>query len=128
MWDPGKVLKLIESDGLSIGGGPPYFVTSLLDHPDCTAEHVSHFKTVGLGGSTVPAAVTRRLADMGMFVFRSYGSTEHPSITGSSRDAPEDKRLFTDGNARPGVEIRLARTARSSAADRICAWATPTTR
>ena len=44
---------------------------------------------------------------MGIFVFRSYGSSEHPSITGSSRDAPEDKRLFTDGNARPGVEIRL---------------------
>lgn len=107
VWDPGKVLKLIESDGLSIGGGPPYFVTSLLDHPDCTPEHMSHFKTVGLGGSTVSATVTRRLADMGIFVFRSYGSSEHPSITGSSRDAPEDKRLFTDGNVRPGVEIRL---------------------
>lgn len=107
VWDPGKVLNLIESDGLSIGGGPPYFVTSLLDHPDCTAEHMSHFKTVGLGGSTVPSSVTRRLADMGIFVFRSYGSSEHPSITGSSRDAPKDKRLYTDGNPRPGVEIRL---------------------
>jgi acyl-CoA synthetase len=107
VWDPGNVLKLIESYGLSIGGGPPYFVTSLMDHPDCTAEHMSHFKTVGFGGSTVPSAVTRRLADMGIFVFRSYGSSEHPSITGSSRDAPEEKRLYTDGNARPGVEIRL---------------------
>src|SRR6478609_5843753 len=107
VWDPGKVLELIESDGLSIGGGPPYFVTSLLDHPACTPEHMSHFKTVGLGGSTVSPTVTRRLADMGIFVFRSYGSSEHPSITGSSRDAPEDKRLFTDGDVRPGVEIRL---------------------
>jgi acyl-CoA synthetase (AMP-forming)/AMP-acid ligase II len=107
VWDPGKVLKLIERDGLSIGGGPPYFVTSVLDHPDCTQEHLKHFSTVGLGGSTVPAAVTRRLADLGMFVFRSYGSSEHPSITGSSPSAPEDKRLYTDGNPRPGVEIRL---------------------
>ncbi len=107
VWDPGKVLKLIESEGVSVGGGPPYFVTSLLDHPDCTPEHIAHFKTVGLGGSTVSAAVTRRLAEMGMFEFRSYGSSEHPSITGSSRDAPEDKRLYTDGNPRPGVEIRL---------------------
>ena len=107
VWDPGRVLELIERDGLSIGGGPPYFVTSVLDHPDCTPDHVRHFTTVGLGGSTVPAAVTRRLADLGMFVFRSYGSTEHPSITGSRRSAPEDKRLFTDGDARPGVEIRL---------------------
>jgi acyl-CoA synthetase len=107
VWDPGQVLKLIEREGLSIGGGPPFFVTSVLDHPDCTAEHVRHFTTVGLGGSTVPAAVTRRLADLGMFVFRSYGSSEHPSITGSSPSAPEDKRLYTDGNPRPGVEIRL---------------------
>jgi acyl-CoA synthetase len=107
LWNPARVLELIESDGLSIGGGPPYFVTSVLDHPDCTPEHVRHFTTVGLGGSTVPAAVTRRLADLGMFVFRSYGSTEHPSITGSRRSAPEDKRLFTDGDVRPGVEIRL---------------------
>ncbi|MGX9792665.1 AMP-binding protein [Mycobacterium sp. MMS18-G62] len=107
VWDPSLVLKLIERDGLSIGGGPPYFVTSVLDHPDCTPEHVKHFTTVGLGGSTVPASVTRRLADLGMFVFRSYGSSEHPSITGSSPTAPEAKRLYTDGNPRPGVEIRL---------------------
>ena len=107
VWDPGMVLKLIEREGLSIGGGPPYFVTSVLDHPDCTPEHLKHFTTVGLGGSTVPAAVTRRLADLGMFVFRSYGSSEHPSITGSAPTAPEDKRLYTDGNPRPGVEIRL---------------------
>jgi acyl-CoA synthetase (AMP-forming)/AMP-acid ligase II len=107
VWDPGKVLKLLDSEGISIGGGPPYFVTSLLDHPDCTDVHRSRFTTVGLGGSTVPAVVTRRLADLGMFVFRSYGSTEHPSITGSASSAPEAKRLFTDGNPRPGVEIRL---------------------
>ena len=107
VWDPGRVLQLIERDGLSIGGGPPYFVTSLLDHPDCRPEHLRHFTTVGLGGSSVPAAVTQRLNDLGMFVFRAYGSTEHPSITGSGPDAPQHKRLFTDGNPRPGVEIRL---------------------
>ena len=107
VFDPAAVLALMLSDGVTIGGGPPYFVTSLLDHPDCTDEHRRHIKTCGLGGSTVPAAVTRRLADYGVFVFRSYGSTEHPSITGSGADAPEDKRLYTDGNARPGVELRL---------------------
>lgn len=107
VWDPGKVLELIERDELSIGGGPPYFVTSLMDHPNFNDRHLARFTTVGLGGSTVPAAVTRRLADLGLFVFRSYGSTEHPSITGSGASAPEAKRLFTDGNVRPGVEIRL---------------------
>lgn len=106
-WDPAQVLALMSSDGVSLGGGPPYFVTSLLDHPDFTTEHLRHLKHLGLGGSAVPAAVTRRLADLGILVYRSYGSTEHPSITGSRLTAPEAKRLFTDGDARPGVEIRL---------------------
>lgn len=107
VFDPGRVLELMESEGMSLGGGPPFFVTSLLDHPKFTDAHLSRIKTVGLGGSTVPVAVTRRLAELGIHVFRSYGSTEHPSITGSRQDAPEDKRLLTDGNPRPGVEIRL---------------------
>jgi acyl-CoA synthetase len=107
-WDPGEVLALMDRDGLTLGGGPPYFVTSLLDHPDCTPAHRAQIKCLGLGGSTVPSAVARRLSDLGIIVFRSYGSSEHPSITGSSLDAPEDKRLLTDGNPMPGVEIRLA--------------------
>lgn len=108
VWDPGMALALMKSDDLAIGGGPPYFVTSLLDHPDFTSEHLACVRSVGLGGATVPVAVTRRLTDLGINVYRSYGSTEHPSITGSSHDAPEDKRLYTDGAPLSGVEVRLA--------------------
>jgi acyl-CoA synthetase (AMP-forming)/AMP-acid ligase II len=93
---------------VSFGGGPPYFITSLLDHPDFTDAHLRFMTHLGLGGSAVPAAVTRRLTSRGIVVTRSYGSTEHPSITGSTFDAPEEKRLYTDGRARPGVEIQLA--------------------
>ncbi|MEU2000771.1 AMP-binding protein [Rhodococcus sp. NPDC019627] len=107
-WNPGRVLALIESHGVVIGGGPPYFVTSLLDHPDFTDNHLRHLGYIGLGGSAVPSAVTRRLSDLGIIVTRSYGSTEHPSITGSRNDAAEDKRLLTDGCPRLGVEIRLS--------------------
>ncbi|MDV6266875.1 AMP-binding protein [Rhodococcus globerulus] len=107
-WDPEQALELMTSDQLTVGGGATYFLTSLLDHPKFTPEHLACMKYAGLGGSSVPAAVTRRLADFGITVFRSYGSTEHPSITGSSHLAPEDKRLFTDGNVMEGAEIRLA--------------------
>src|SRR5215831_2093821 len=107
-WDPARVLELMRSDGLTIGGGAPYYLTSLLDHPDFTPEDVAHVKYAGLGGAPVPAAVTTRLAGLGITAWRSYGSTEHPSITACHWTAPEPKRLFTDGNACPGVEIRLA--------------------
>lgn len=108
VWDPGQALELMTRHDLHIGGGAPYYVTSLLDHPDFTKAHLRHMRYAGLGGSSVPAAVTTRLAGLGVHVFRAYGSTEHPSITSSRHDAPEAKRLFTDGDARPGVEIRLA--------------------
>lgn len=108
IWDPTRVLELMRGDGLTVGGGPPYFITSLLDHPDFGREHLEYLKYAGLGGSAVPASVTRRLTDLGIIVFRAYGSTEHPSITRSPCTASEDKRLFTDGKPEPGVEIRLA--------------------
>lgn len=108
VWNPARAIELMESDGLVIGGGATYFITSLLDHPDFDTErHLQYMKYAGLGGSTVPAAVTRRLDDLGITVFRAYGSTEHPSITSSLVTHPVDKRLFTDGIPAPGVEIRL---------------------
>jgi acyl-CoA synthetase len=94
-------------EGLGVGGGATYFLTSLLDHPDFTDEHLALMPFAGLGGSTVPVAVTERATRLGITCFRSYGSTEHPSITGCLLDEPEVKRLTTDGHPLPGVEIRL---------------------
>ena len=107
-WDPATALALLDSDGLCIGGGAPYHVTSLLDHPAFTPAHLSVLRYVGLGGSSVPTALTERLAALGITVFRSYGSTEHPSLTGCRYDDAEAKRLYTDGKAMDGVEVRLA--------------------
>jgi acyl-CoA synthetase len=107
VWDPAEVLRMMREEGLGVGGGATYFLTSLLDHPDFTPEHLALIPFAGLGGSAVPEAVTRRATDLGMKVFRSYGSTEHPSITGCLLDDPEEKRLATDGRALPGVELRL---------------------
>ena len=107
-WDVTRVLTLMETEGLSIGGGTPYYVTSLLDHPDFASAHLAVLRYAGLGGSSVSAAVTDRLAALGITVFRSYGSTEHPSLTGCRYDDAEAKRLYTDGKAMPGVEVRVA--------------------
>lgn len=108
VWNPGEVLRLISDHGLVLGGGAPYFVTSVLDHPDFTSDHLKHIPYAALGGAAVPAATTQRLTDLGITAFRAYGSTEHPSITGSSPTEPLGKRTLTDGSPLPGVEIRLA--------------------
>jgi acyl-CoA synthetase (AMP-forming)/AMP-acid ligase II len=107
VWDPSEVLRLMRTERLGVGGGATYFLTSLLDHPHFTSEHLAMMPFAGLGGSSVPVPVMERLAAMGIEAFRSYGSTEHPSITGCLLDEPAVKRMTTDGSPLPGVEIRL---------------------
>lgn len=107
VWNPAEVLAAIGSDGLSAGGGSTVFLTSLLDHPDFTDEHAASMPYLGLGGAPVPDAVCARAAALGIQVYRSYGSTEHPSVTGSTPDAPQAKRHRTDGRPLEGVELRL---------------------
>jgi acyl-CoA synthetase (AMP-forming)/AMP-acid ligase II len=107
VWDPATVLAAMLEDGVYSGAGATFFLTSLLDHPDFTDEHRALMRHVGMGGSSVPAAVTDRADAMDISIVRMYGSTEHPSITGSRHEEPRDKRLYTDGHALPGVEVEL---------------------
>jgi len=107
VWDPKKVLAAMLEDEISSGAGSTYFFTSLLDHPDFAPEHAALMARVGLGGSPVPRAVCERGESLGISMVRSFGSTEHPSITGSMHDAPREKKMGTDGKALMGVEIEL---------------------
>ena len=107
VWNPAEVLRLMREEGLGVSGGATYFMTSLLDHPDFTEEHLKFMPYAGLGGSPVPVAFTERASWLGIAIYRSYGSTEQPSITGSHLDEPEEKRLATDGIPLEGVEIKL---------------------
>ena len=106
-WNPDDILRLMLEHGLACGSGATFFLTSLLDHPGLTPEHLELMRFVGLGGAPVPAAVAERAGRAGISIVRMYGSTEHPSITGATHDEPEVKRWHTDGRALPGVDVRL---------------------
>ncbi|MGH9028212.1 MAG: AMP-binding protein, partial [Acidimicrobiales bacterium] len=106
-WDPGAVLAAMAEDGVASGSGATYFLTSLLDHPDCTDVQLKLMSRIGLGGSPVPEAVTERMTKLGISVVRSYGSTEHPSTTGSRHEEPLEKRCRTDGHPLLGCELRI---------------------
>jgi acyl-CoA synthetase (AMP-forming)/AMP-acid ligase II len=109
VWDPGAVLRQMADEQLMSGMGATFFLTSLLDHPDFDPDvHLPLMRHIGLGGATVPEAIAERTRAMGISIVRMYGSTEHPSITGSTHDDPFDKRARTDGRPMLGCEIRLA--------------------
>jgi acyl-CoA synthetase len=108
VWDPSRVLAAMAADDLSAGQGATVFLTSLLDHPDFDlAIHGPKMATIGLGGAAVPIAVCERARRLGIECARSYGSTEHPSITGSTFEDSWERRCTSDGATMPGVELRI---------------------
>ncbi len=106
-WNPVEALRIILEADVSSGAGATIFLTSLLDAPGFGPEHAARIGNVGLGGAPIPVAVTERAEALGITVFRSYGSTEQPSITGCHTYEPREKRNRTDGHPMEGVEIRL---------------------
>jgi acyl-CoA synthetase (AMP-forming)/AMP-acid ligase II len=106
-WKPSAVLDAMLEAKISAGSGATVFLTSLLDHPDFTPAHAALMRWVGLGGAPVPTAVVERAEALGISVTRSYGSTEHPSTTGSDPSAPVERRMRTDGRPLGGVELRI---------------------
>jgi acyl-CoA synthetase len=105
-WDPPTVLAAMVEEGIGAGNGSTYFFTSLLDSPGFTPQHLALMTMVSLGGSPIPDAVAERAQGLGISLTRSYGCTEHPSVTGSRHTAPLEQRIHTDGAPLPFVEIR----------------------
>jgi acyl-CoA synthetase (AMP-forming)/AMP-acid ligase II len=106
-WDPGHALEVMLEAGIGAGTGASVFLASLLDHPAFTPAHAALMHRVGLGGAPVPIALAERASSQGITIIRAYGSTEHPSTTGSWFTDPADRRHRTDGRALEGVELRL---------------------
>lgn len=127
-WDATEVLDLMTAQGLSAGTGAPLFLTSLLDHPDCTPRHHQLIEMSSLGGAAVPAELIRRADAVGVTAMRGYGCTEQPSIALGSRDDPADKRAHTDGRLCAGVEVRIGDDGEilSRGPDLFCGYTDPT--
>jgi acyl-CoA synthetase (AMP-forming)/AMP-acid ligase II len=106
-WDAGRVLEIVEAEGVRAGAGAPYFLTSLLEHPSLNDAHVRAIGRTGLGGAPISPALAQWAEARGVMVQRAFGSTEHPSISASRFTDPAQQRHCTDGRALPGVEVRL---------------------
>jgi acyl-CoA synthetase (AMP-forming)/AMP-acid ligase II len=106
-WDPVDAANLIEEYGVTITSGTPYFMTSLLDEVEKGVHDVSTLEQYATGGAGVPPSVVERGLAAGWFAFRSYGSTEHPTISSGYRDDPPDRLAYTDGRLAPGTDVRV---------------------
>ena len=109
------IVDVCHRQGLSPGGGAAIFLSALIDHPGFTDEIARRMGYVVLGGSIVPSELVLKAERRGITVLRSYGSTEHPTISsGLMHDDPAHLRS-TDGRLLPAVEVDIKRADGTSA-------------
>jgi acyl-coenzyme A synthetase/AMP-(fatty) acid ligase len=106
-WDPRWALELIQEHRVTRTGGATFFAMTLVGAPEFAEYDLSSMELFGLGGAGVPPSIVQQLQGLGWHSSRSYGCTEHPSITMGTLTDPPDKCAFTDGRPQPDVEIRL---------------------
>jgi acyl-CoA synthetase len=106
-FDVDFILDTAVRNGLAPGGGAAVFLSALIDHPAFTDELAERMGHVILGGSTVPGSLVDTAARRGITVLRSYGLTEHPTVSGAATDDPPESLRHTDGRVLPGVEVQI---------------------
>jgi acyl-CoA synthetase len=106
-WDAAECAALVEAHGVTMTSGTPFFMMSFLDEAEKGTHDLSTLKQYATGGAGVPPSVVERGLAAGWFAFRSYGSTEHPTISSGYHDDPPERLAYTDGRIAPGTEVRI---------------------
>jgi acyl-CoA synthetase (AMP-forming)/AMP-acid ligase II len=107
-WNPALAVEVVHRFGVTCSAGTPFHLAGILDLGD-TADKLASLREFLVGAAPVTEELGRRAAQSGIRTFRSYGATEHPTVTGEHEGEPEWARLNTDGKPLPGSEVRIAR-------------------
>ena len=101
----GAVFEMIKRHRLYSCGGAPFMINYLFDR--ASDQLIEKIIGITSGGAGVPPKLVYRAHERGLPMLRTYGSTEHPTISGGSFADPLEHRANTDGRPLPGVEVRI---------------------
>ena len=106
-WDAALAAELIERHRVTATSGAPFFLASLLDAAERDGRDLTSLGSYLVGAGSVPRSLVERADAAGIPVFRSYGATEHPTVTLGRPSDTLAQRAGTDGVPTPGTEVRI---------------------
>ena len=106
-WDATVAAQLVERFRVTQSGGTPYFMHSLVDAAQRGGYDLSSIRAFSLGATGVTPELVRYADRFGWGAGRSYGLTEHSTVTRCDPGMPYEKRAYTDGQLQPGTEVRI---------------------
>jgi long-chain acyl-CoA synthetase len=113
-FDAGEVLRLIESERVSLWACVPTMLSRVLDHPDLATTDTTSVRSLTVGGSTVPAQLAERaglaMPNMSRGMASVYGLTEAGGTVSAASGSVMLDHPGTVGRPMPVVEVRLEPT------------------
>jgi cyclohexanecarboxylate-CoA ligase len=106
-WDAALAASLIDRHAVTSSGGAPVQLSGLLDQQANGTAALTSLREFLTGAAPVPPSLIRRADAAGITAFRSYGSSEHPTISAGSIADSLDRRAGTDGRLTAGNQVRI---------------------
>ena len=106
-WDAALAASLIDRHAVTSSGGAPVQLSGLLDQQAKGTATLATLREFLTGAAPVPPSLIRRADAAGITAYRSYGSSEHPTVTTGTVADSLDRRAGTDGRLVAGNEIRV---------------------
>lgn len=107
-WDAALAARLIDRHAVTSCGGAPVQLSGLLDQQAAGTAALGTLREFLTGAAPVPPSLVRRADTAGITAFRSYGSSEHPTVSAGTIADPLGRRAATDGRLLAGNQVRLA--------------------
>ena len=104
-WDPAMAAELIERHAINSASFTPFHLQGILDAADRDGSDLSSLVNCLVGAAPVPSGLIARAEAHGLRPYRSYGSSEHPTVTAGNPGDPIAKRLGSEGRPTRGCEI-----------------------
>jgi acyl-CoA synthetase (AMP-forming)/AMP-acid ligase II len=106
-WDAALAAELIERHRVRLSGGTPFHLQGVLDAAKREGRDLSSLACYSMGGTGVTPEHVAAADRAGFAGSRSYGLTEHSTVSVGWRDMPFEQRAQTDGRVQPGTEVRI---------------------
>jgi cyclohexanecarboxylate-CoA ligase len=106
-WDAALAASLIDRHAVTSAGGAPVQLSSLLDQQVRGTAALATLREFLTGAAPVPPSLIRRADAAGITAYRSYGSSEHPTVTAGTIADSLDRRAATDGRVVAGNQVRI---------------------
>jgi cyclohexanecarboxylate-CoA ligase len=103
-WNPELAVRTIEKERCTWTAGATPFLQGIVDAAERDASTVQSLRVFRCGGASVPPALVRRARELGIDAYRSYGMSEHPTISGRAGQSA-DECMYSDGVLHPLIDM-----------------------